>query len=138
MTNTACHECAMQSQCVWKQYKESLGISVQQNVYRSGQNLFEQGDECTSLYVVRAGAVKTYRYTPDGDEQVIGFQYPGAVLGVEGMADDEHPTFAQCVDTTSVCVLPKAGLLAACARSPELVKELLRVAARQVLSLIHI
>ena len=42
--------------------------------------VFESGDKFSSLYAVRAGAVKTYSVDQEGNESVIGFYLPGEMF----------------------------------------------------------
>ena len=51
-----------------------------------GDFLFRTGDEAEDWYVVRSGVFKTVTVTPDGEEYVTGFYYPGEILGLDGPA----------------------------------------------------
>lgn len=71
-------------------------------LYRRGQHLFRMGDAVKDLYVIQAGAVKTYSISETGDQQIIDFYLVGDVVGFDAMAHGTSQTTAQALDTTSV------------------------------------
>ncbi|MGK0337213.1 MAG: CRP/FNR family transcriptional regulator, partial [Candidatus Azotimanducaceae bacterium] len=52
---------------------------------QKNEPLFEAGQAFTSLFAVRAGAVKTYSTDNKGNEQVIGFYLPGELIGLDAI-----------------------------------------------------
>ena len=51
------------------------------HLYHKGDFLFRQGENFGSLYAIRAGSIKTYSVSPDGEEQINGFYFPGELVG---------------------------------------------------------
>ena len=43
--------------------------------------VFYEGDPVSTLYEVVQGVIKKYKLTPDGRRQIIGFAFPGEILG---------------------------------------------------------
>ena len=80
-------------------------ISVRKRIKR-GQALFNRGDAFTSLYAVRSGFFKTCVTTPDGRDQVTGFQMTGEIIGLDGIVNDAHACSAVALEDAEVCVLP--------------------------------
>ncbi len=74
-------------------------------LYRRGQHLFRMGDTVKDLYVIQAGAVKTYTISETGDQQIIDFYLVGDVVGFDAMARGTSQTTAQALDTTSVVAI---------------------------------
>ena len=68
-----------------------------------GQELFTTGQEFTSLYAVRSGAIKAYNIDENGDEQVIGFFLPGAISGLTEIDTQNTVSSAQALETTAIC-----------------------------------
>ncbi len=80
----------------------SANNGVRTQLYRRGQHLFRMGDKVSDLFVIQAGAVKTYTLSETGDQQIIDFYLVGDVVGFDAMAKGTSQTTAQALDTTSV------------------------------------
>lgn len=52
-----------------------------QNSFSSGQHIFMQGDENSSLYYIKEGLLKAYYITGDGKELIKSFLFPGDIIG---------------------------------------------------------
>ena len=63
------------------------GRSLCRAVHRN-EMLFREGESCRGLYLVVEGAVRTYRATRDGQEQVFGVYGPGESLGEVSLFDE--------------------------------------------------
>lgn len=74
-------------------------------VVKRGEQLFHQGDAMGSLYLVRSGALKIYSLSDDGDEQILGFYWPGDMLGLDAVSNGIHDCTAVALETSSVCEL---------------------------------
>lgn len=68
--------------------------------------LFRQGDDFSSLFVLRSGCIKTYSLTDSGEEQITGFYLPGELVGLSGIDTSTFPVNALAIETTTVCELP--------------------------------
>jgi CRP/FNR family transcriptional regulator len=92
-----------------------------------GQTLFPQGRKFSALYVVRAGALKTFVEGSEGDVQILGFHLPGDIMGIGGLINEHYPCTAQTLERSSVCELRYAQLQEATANLPALNHQLMRV-----------
>ena len=92
--------------------------------------LFAEGDEISHVYRVETGAIALYKVLADGRRQVMGFAYPGDLigLGIEG----EHGMNAQAVKPTRVRCLPVASLRQSAAKDPMLGFKLYEALAREL------
>jgi CRP/FNR family transcriptional regulator len=70
--------------------------------------VFAEGDPATHLYQVETGAVALYKVLCDGRRQVLGFAYPGDLIGLG--ADGEHLINAQATKPTRLRCLPLSAL----------------------------
>ena len=70
-----------------------------------GDYLYRTGDEAQDWYVVRSGVFKTVTVTPDGEEYVTGFYYPGEILGLDGPATGTHSDTAVALGVSTACSL---------------------------------
>jgi CRP-like cAMP-binding protein len=92
--------------------------------------LFAEGDAATHVYRIETGAIALNKVLADGRRQVIGFAYPGDLigLGVEG----EHVMNAQAVKPTRVRCLSLKTLRQAIAEDPTLGIKLYEAVAREL------
>ncbi len=128
----ACTECGAASVCVLQRFDLVQDPPLAQPLppMPSGSQLYRQGDPLRGLFIVRAGAVRATRITPDGTEQITGFHLPGDLFGFEGLVEGNHAESALTLATTTVCEISRATLtssvLPACALmalTAELVEE---------------
>jgi len=70
-----------------------------------GDNLFRNGEKFNSLYAIRNGFFKTSFISPDGREQVTGFQMSGEMMGLDGIANEHHACDAIALEDSNVCVM---------------------------------
>jgi CRP/FNR family transcriptional regulator len=92
--------------------------------------LFAEGDAFSHLYRIETGAIALYKVLSDGRRQVMGFAYPGDLigLGVEG----EHVMNAQAIKPTRVRCLPVTWLRQAAAKDPMLGFKLYEALAKEL------
>jgi len=85
-----------------------------------GEHVYRAGDRFSSIYAVRSGALKAYRMSSDGTEQVTGFYFPGEVFGMEGIGQNCHAGAAVALETSAICEIPFERLEELSARIPSL------------------
>lgn len=86
--------------------KVQRGRAVQRN-----KHVFEDGQQFTSLYAVRSGAIKSYSVDENGEEQVIGFYLPGELFGLDAIHNDAYVCSAKALETSAVYDFPLSKLL---------------------------
>lgn len=88
---------------------EALAAVAERTVVRSvseGTLLFRRGEACKGLYVVVQGAVRVYRASTDGREQVLHTQLPGQPVGEVPLFDGgPYPASARAVEDGRVLFL---------------------------------
>lgn len=82
------------------------------------KHVFTQGDHRSHLYRVEAGAICLYKVLPDGRRQVIGFAYPGDVLGLGPSGTHKHN--AQATRPSRLRCLPWRSIERAARQNPAL------------------
>ena len=73
---------------------------------KQGELLFRDGEPFKSLFAIRTGFFKTSVSTPEGHEQVTGFQMAGEIIGLDGIVNDQHTCDAVALEDAEVCVMP--------------------------------
>jgi CRP/FNR family transcriptional regulator len=107
----ACSACNLRELCL------PVGLSDQEltqldelianrRLVHRGEALFHAGDDFTALYAVRTGFFKTSVSTPDGRDQVTGFQMAGELIGLDGISGDKHSCDAVALEDSQVCMIP--------------------------------
>jgi len=92
--------------------------------------VFAEGDPATHVFRVETGAVALYRILADGRRQVVGFAYPGDLIGLG--AQEEHVMNAQAIKPTRLRCLPTSALHHSAARDPTVGFRLYEALAREL------
>jgi CRP/FNR family nitrogen fixation transcriptional regulator len=79
--------------------------------YRTGYEIFGQGEEAVYIYQIITGAVRTHMLLPDGRRQITAFHLPGDLFGLENRAT--HRFTAEAILNTKVCLTRRCNLLGA-------------------------
>ena len=92
--------------------------------------VFAEGDPATHVFRVETGAVALYRILADGRRQIVGFAYPGDLIGLG--AQGEHVMNAQATKPTRLRCVPFATLHHSAAKDPTLGFKLYEALAREL------
>lgn len=126
-----CSSCSLRGMCILNGLEPTElelveGIVKHRRPLARGKDLYQAGMPFDSIYVVRAGSLKTYTINEEGDAQVTGFHMPGELVGLDALAMNVHASTAQALDTTTVCEIPYERLVELSAAIPTLGRQLLR------------
>lgn len=118
-----CGDCPKASRCLGMGLDKDepaavLDIDVHARVLHRHEKLVSDGDAFNALYIVRSGAIKTYKTTESGEEQIIDFCLPGDVIGLDAIHTGRFHCHAVALDTSSVCALDFTEIERLCDRSP--------------------
>ena len=92
--------------------------------------LFAEGDAVFQLYRVETGAIALYKVLADGRRQVMGFAYPGDLIGLG--IERQQVMNAQAIKPTRVRCLSAASLRQAAAKDPTLALKLYEALAKEL------
>jgi CRP/FNR family transcriptional regulator len=107
----ACSSCSLRELCLPVGLRpEELAriedvVATRRKVKR-GTPLFCNGETFNSVFAIRAGVFKTCVTAEDGRDQVTGFQMPGEIIGLDGIASNRHTCNAVALEDAQVCVMP--------------------------------
>jgi len=97
-----------------------------------GDKIFSDGQELNALFAIRSGTFKTFTVNEQGEEQITGFHLAGDLLGFDAIAESEHPSFAQALETSMVCEIPYDNLDQLSNTMPKLKKQVLRLMSHEI------
>lgn len=100
--------------------------------FAPGHVLFRRGDPFDAVYAVRAGAVKTSVVDEHGREQVLGFYFPGELVGLSGIYPDQYPCDAVALDTLAVCRFSFPAMATLAMRLPGIQAQLFRLMSKDI------
>lgn len=131
-----CRHCIARHYCL-PQYLNDRNLSryealIRHKTLHRGDRLFQQGEAFRSLYVVHSGSFKAYMISDDGEHQITGFHFQGEILGLDGVGRGEQVYNVDALETASVCELPYHAFEKLMAQVPELHKEFIRAASREL------
>ncbi len=91
-----------------------------------GEILFAEGDQCQGLYVIYSGAVRIFKQSAQGREQVLTIERAGGLVG-ELPVFDGGPHAASCEPTehSVLLFLSKQDIRRCCREDPELALKVL-------------
>lgn len=126
-----CGECSKVAKCLGIGIDHGdpatiLDIEVHTRVLHKNEKLVSDGDPFRTLYAVRSGAIKTYKTTETGEEQIIDFCLPGDLIGLDAIQPGRFHCHAVALDTTSVCALDFSEIERLCEKSPAFRKAFFR------------
>jgi CRP-like cAMP-binding protein len=76
---------------------------------RRGDLLFEEGDDCSELFVVSSGLIAISKKSPDGRESVVALMERGELFGEMGMLDGlGRSAEARALEPSEVIAIPYA------------------------------
>ncbi|MEE2733387.1 MAG: helix-turn-helix domain-containing protein [Pseudomonadota bacterium] len=137
-----CEACELQAQCLPaslnatsdSQRRHLLNSLVRQLQAHplSQQYLFRQSTPFNTLYIVRAGAVKTILLDNSGCEQITGFYYPGDLFGLDGINTHQYATTSVALGQASVCAVDFSRLERISTFVPALQHHIFRMMAREI------
>ena len=97
-----------------------------------GDKIYTDGQELSCLFAIRSGTFKTFTVNEQGEEQITGFHLAGDLLGFDAIADSEHKSFAQALETSMVCEIPYNSLDTLSNTMPKLKKQVLRLMSNEI------
>ncbi len=80
--------------------------------YPKGQLIFTSGEMPDRVYFLKAGVIKVYRLTGDGQRQTVALRYQGELMGIaEALYGGERTCCAEVVTDAGVVVISKGRFI---------------------------
>ena len=105
-------------------------VAMRRN-FAARDKLFNEGDVCTGLFIVVSGRVRIFKTLPNGREQVLFFEGPGAPVAEMPVFDGGRmPVSAAAVERAVTLFIPLPDMRHVCKKHPEVSLKLLEVAGK--------
>ncbi|MBI3924315.1 MAG: Crp/Fnr family transcriptional regulator [Armatimonadetes bacterium] len=89
-----------------------LAQEVLQKTYPAGARLFEVGEPVHGFYLIRRGAVKVFRISPEGKEQILSVFQPGQSFAEAAVFQGGgYPASAECLADSTLLYVSRDMLL---------------------------
>lgn len=111
-----CEICAMKDMDLFSNLseieKERVNEIAKPKEYEKNSILFENGEVLDTVYLIRKGSVKLYKYSEDGKEIVLDIRKSGDVIGeINLFANQEQLCNAMTLEETLICECNKNDFL---------------------------
>ena len=124
-----CNNCSVSKFCLARTLSESDiekldGLAQRRQPIRAEETLYQIGEHFKGLYAVRSGSFKSVAISENGASQITGFAFPGEILGFDAYNGKTHPSYAEALETSTVCYLPVEDLDKLCMSVPALQRQI--------------
>ncbi len=117
----------------------SLVSRIQVKSYGGGEEIFAEGDPCKGLFIVHTGAVRIFKSSPEGREQVLAVEPAGGSIAELPVFDGgAYPACATAVEESRLLFVDKNDFYAFCRQHPEVSLKVLRVVGGRLRRLVSI
>ncbi len=107
--------------------------------FAMGELIFTEGDPCLGLFVIDTGAVKIFKSSAGGREQVLAIDGPGdSIAEVPVFDGGAYPASAMAIKDSVLLFISKADFRAVCVECPEVALKVLRFVGRRLRTLVNI
>jgi CRP/FNR family transcriptional regulator len=105
----------------------------------AGKIIFSEGEPCAGLYVIESGAVKVFKVSPGGREQVLTIEGAGGSLAELPVFDGgAYPASAATLSESSLLLVRKRDFQALCLEHLEVALKVLKVVGSRLRKLVGI
>ena len=106
---------------------------------KQGEMLFSEGEPCEGLYVIESGAIKIFKTSAGGREQVLTIEGPGQSIAELPVFDGgNYPASALALADSTVLFVGKKDFQALCLQHPEVALKVLKVVGSRLRKLVGI
>lgn len=137
LSQPACSNCNLSNLClpVGLDHCDLHRLDVlinKRRVIEAGNYVFHAGEDFIKLIAVRSGAFKTIMLSSTGEQQIIGFYFPGELLGFDGINTGKYAVSCIALETSSICEIPFNELLVHAAQIPNLQRQLVNLMSQKI------
>lgn len=108
---STCKQCRISPYCLISQncdiHSACYDFDREDRVFVRKQKFFMQNEQITYAYILKQGLIKTYTISEEGDEDIIGFHYPGDIIALDNLHLEKYSYFAEISADSIVCQVNK-------------------------------
>lgn len=136
-SEVACDDCGLDPMCRVLDYGEQgsgipESILLRRKQISAGEVLFSAGQSFEAIYAVKSGSFKSVTSDHQAGNRVVGFYFPGELVGVEGMAEQRYASTVRALEPGQVCVLHLEHLNQAPRPAQRIQQALIEMLSREV------
>lgn len=133
----ACSECNLNKACVPAGLSHEDMRKFEQVVHKSrsiraGEFVYRRGDPFSSVAAVRSGCFKSFIIDENAGEHVLGFHFPGDLLGLDAIHKKEHICDVVALETGAICNLRYKDVITLAASMPDLQSRLFSTMSQRI------
>ncbi len=137
LLENSCDGCYRHSGCLARVLGNDVLRQYDANVQRSrriaaGKHLFRMSDPFNSIFTILSGCVKVYQLDDAGNEHLVGFRFPGDLVGADAIDTGHYLNSSIALETTFVCEIPYVKFKSFAQKHPELHIELVAQLSRML------
>ena len=118
---------------------DSIKRHIFEKTVERGEIILLEGEPSEALFFVASGAVKVFKTSPDGKEQILKIVRPGESFNdVPAFDDGLNPTSAQAMGPVALYGLRNSDLKAVLQSYPAVARNVIKVLAEQVRQLVSL
>lgn len=107
--------------------------------YDAGEQMFAEGEPCSGLFVVETGAIKIFKSSASGREQVLSVEGPGSSVAELPVFDGgNYPASTMAAKPTRVLFISKQDFYSLCLVHPKVALKVLKVVGSRLRKLVGI
>jgi len=107
--------------------------------YDSGEQIFAEGEPCAGLFIVETGAIKIFKSSPSGREQVLSIEGPGSSVAELPVFDGgNYPASTMAAKPTRVLFVSKQDFYSLCLVHPKVALKVLKIVGARLRKLVGI
>ncbi|MFB3921043.1 MAG: Crp/Fnr family transcriptional regulator [Terriglobia bacterium] len=118
---------------------EYLAARAVARQFKEGELLFSESEPCEGLFVVESGAIKVFKTSASGREQVLTIEGPGGSVAELPVFDGgPYPASAAAISAASVLFVSKRDFQALCVEHPQVALKVLKVMGARLRKLVGV
>jgi CRP-like cAMP-binding protein len=107
--------------------------------FETGKVVLSEGEPCEGLFIIESGAVKVFKVSADGREQVLTIEGPGGTVAELPVFDGgDYPASAAALSKSSLLLVSTRDFQALCLEHPRVALKMLKVMATRLRKLVGI
>jgi CRP/FNR family transcriptional regulator len=116
-----------------------LTARMVQRKFSAGELIFSEAEPCAGLYIIESGAIRIFKTSAGGREQVLSIDGPGSSIAEIPVFDGgNYPASAQAITDSTLLFFSKNDFHALCLQHPDVALKVLRVVGSRLRKLVGI